>query len=456
MSANNIISRHTAPRRKVVVIGAGFAGLAVVRALRGSDAQITVVDRNNHHLFQPFLFQVATSILEPAEIATPIRSLSRDLHNVRVEMREATRIDPTRRLVVMNEGDALAYDILVVATGAQTSYFGQESQWAQHALGLKTLRDAVVARNRLLTAFERAELESDPVKQAPDLTVVVVGGGPTGVAITGTISEFIQRTLRSDFHNVDVSRARIVLAEAGPRLLPAFTEQHSLYTARVLERAGVEVRVGAPVTSVDAKGVTIGDERIRASTILWCAGVEGVPLVRTLGANVKPNGTVPVLGDYSLPDHPECFVVGDAAHVAGPDGRAVPGLASVARQQGRYVGQLIAARLADKAPPSPLKPFVPDKLATITRHFGVAEFGGCSITGFLAWLMWGLLHLRTLSDGHAKLSILANWLRLLMTYRRSARLIIEPIGPAAFGRACSANHPGDTTASNSNPKDIAA
>ncbi len=415
---------NRASRPKVVIIGAGFAGMAAVRALQDSDAEITLVDRNNHHLFQPFLFQVATSILEPAEIATPIRSLLKGMPNVRVEMRGATHIDTARQVVVMNEGDDLAYDILVVATGAQTSYFGREAEWAQHALGLKTLADAIAARNRLLKAFERAEMESDPAKQGRDMTVVIVGGGPTGVAITGTISEFIGRTLPADFRRIDIRRARIVLVEAGPRLLPAFSEKHSSYAMRALEGAGVEVRLGRPVTHVDAGGVTIGGERIEAATVLWCTGVQGVAAARTLGANVKPNGTVAVGDDFSVPGHPECFVVGDAAHVIGPDGRPVPGLASIAQQQGRYVGKLIAARLANSAPPSPPKLFVPDQLATIIRHVGIAEFGGRSITGFPAWLIWGLLHLRTLSDGHSKLSILANWLRLI-TYRRSARLIVE-------------------------------
>jgi NADH dehydrogenase len=412
-------------RRKVVVIGAGFAGMAVVRALHDSDAEVTLVDRNNYHLFQPFLFQVATSILEPAEIATPIRSLLKDRPNVRVEMREAKRIDMSRRLVVMSDGNDLAYDILVIATGVQTNYFGHESEWAQHALGLKTLPDAITARNRLLKAFERAEMESDPAKQMRDMTVVVVGGGPTGVAITGTISEFVQRTLLADFRNIDTRRARIVLVEAGPRLLPVFSERHSSYATRALERAGVEVRLGVRVTNVDAAGVTIGDARIEAATVLWCTGVQGVPLARTLGASVKPNGTVAVEKDFSVPGHPDCFVVGDAAHVVRPDGRPVPGLASIAQHQGQYVGKLIAARLAGSAPHTPPEPFVPNKLATITRHVGIAEFAGRSIIGFPAWLMWGLLHLRTLSDGHSKLSILANWLRLLITYRRSARLIIE-------------------------------
>ena len=260
----------------------------------------------------------------------------------------------------MKEGDDSAYDILVVATGAQTSYFGREAEWAQHALGLKTLADAIAARNRLLKAFERAEMESDPAKQARDMTVVIVGGGPTGVAITGTISEFIQRTLPADFRKIDIRRARIVLVEAGPRLLPAFSERHSAYAARALERDGVEVRLGVPVTHVDAAGVTIGGERIEAGTVLWCTGVQGVPLARTLGAHVKPNGTVAVGDDFSVPRHPECFVVGDAAHVIGPDGRPVPGLASIAQQQGRYVGRLIVARLADSAPPISA-PFVPEK-----------------------------------------------------------------------------------------------
>jgi NADH:ubiquinone reductase (H+-translocating) len=426
MNGDQITAVGRTSRRKVVVIGGGFAGIATVRELRDSAADVTLVDRKNHHLFQPFLFQVATAILEPAEIATPLRSLLNDMPNVRVEMREAMRLDLSRRVVVMSEGDNLPYDQLVIATGAETGYFGHESEWAQHALGLKTLQDAIAARNRLLTAFERAAMESDPAKQARDITVVVVGGGPTGVAITGTISEFVQRTLPVDFSNIDVRRARIVLVEAGPRLLPAFSEGHSSYATRALQRAGVEVRLGVPVTNVDAAGVTIGGERIEAATVLWCTGVQGVQLIRTLGVNVKENGTVAVEKDFSVPGHPDCFVVGDAAHVVGPNGRPLPGLASVAQFQGRYVGKLIASRLAGTDLPTAPEALAPSRLATITRHVGIAEYGDHSITGFPAWLMWGLLHLRTLSGGHSKLSIIANWLRLLVTYRRSARLIIEP------------------------------
>ena len=425
MSAGNLNAAKRRSRPRVVVIGGGFAGIAVVRELRDSAADVTIVDRNNHHLFQPFLFQVATSILEPAEIATPIRSLLSDMPNVRVEMREAKRVDMSRRLVVMSEGDDLPYDLLVIATGAQTSYFGHESEWAPHALGLKTLSDAVTARNRLLTAFERAAMEPDPVKQARDMSVVVVGGGPTGVAITGTISEFVQRTLPADFRNVDLRRARIVLIEAGPRLLPAFSEEHSAYAKQALERAGVEVRLGAPVTHVDAAGIRIGEEKVEAATVLWCTGVRGVALSQKLGVTVTANGTVPVEKDLSVPGHPECFVVGDAAHVIGSDGRPLPGLASVAQHQGRYVGKLIAARIAGNNLPAHVQHFVPSKLATIIRRVGVAEWGRHSITGFPAWLAWGLFHLRNVSSGHSKLSILANWLRLLVTYRRSSRLIVE-------------------------------
>jgi NADH dehydrogenase len=439
MTAEQLTGQRRASRLKVVVIGAGFAGIAIVRELRDSDAEVTLVDRNNHHLFQPFLFQVATSILEPAEIATPIRSLLNNVPNLRVEMREAKRVDTSSRVVVMDPGDDLSYDILVIATGAQTSYYGHESEWPQYALGLKTLSDAVAARNRLLTGFERAAMEPDPIKQARDMTVVVVGGGPTGVAITGTISEFVQRTLPADFRNVDMRRARIVLVHSGPRLLPAFSEEHSTYATQALERAGVEVKLGAPVTHVDGTGVTIGEERIDAATVLWCTGVQGVPLAKTLGVNVQANGTVAVGKDFSVPGHPDCFVVGDAAYVVGPNGERVPGLASIAQQQGRYVGKLIAARIAGSALPKPPEPFVPGKLATIIRHVGIAELGSRSITGFLAWVMWGLLHLRTLSGGHSKLSIVANWLRLLVTYRRSARLIVElpqtpPVSaPASIG-----------------------
>ena len=418
-------------RPRVVVIGGGFAGIAVVRQLRDVDADITLVDRNNHHLFQPFLFQVATSILEPAEIATPIRSLLNKMPHVKVEMREALRVDVKRRVVVMGEGDDLPYDMLVIATGAQTSYFGHESEWAQHAQGLKTLQDAIAARNRLLSAFEQAEMEADPGTRAFYMAIVVVGGGPTGVAITGTISEFVKRTLPADFRNIDIRQARIVLVEAGARLLPSFSEKHSSYATRALQRAGVEVKLGVPVTHVDARGVSIGAERIDAATVLWCTGVQGVPLAKTLGVDLKPNGTVPVEKDFSVPGYPECFVVGDAASVIGPDGRPLPGLASVAQEQGHYVGKLIASRLGGRPLPPPPDPFVASKLATITRHVGVAEYGDKSITGFPAWLMWGLLHLRTLAGGHSKVSILANWLRLLVTYRRSARLIIESRPKAA-------------------------
>ncbi len=425
MSTKDHSLAQARPRPRIVVIGAGFAGMAAVRALQDSDADITLVDRNNHHLFQPFLFQVATSILEPAEIATPIRSLLETAPNVRVEMREAKRIDLPRKLVVMSEGADLNYDMLIIATGAQTSYFGHEEAWAEHARGLKSISDAVAARNRLLKSFERAEIETDPRKRERYTTVIVVGGGPTGVAITGTISEFVQRTLRADFRNIDSGQARIILVEAGSRLLPAFSEKHSGYAQRALERAGVEVMTGAPVTHVDAEGVVVNGERLEAATVLWCTGVQGTPLARSLGPQVKANGTVAVEWDYSLSGHADCFVVGDAAHVIGPDGRPVPGLASIAQSQGHYVGRVIAARLSGEPAPAQLAPFSPSKLATITRHVGVAESGGRSITGFLAWLMWGLLHLRTLSDGHAKMSILANWLRLLTTYRRSARIIVD-------------------------------
>ncbi len=439
MSTDNLTPAGGTSRRKVVVIGGGFAGVAVVRELHNSEAEVTLVDRNNHHLFQPFLFQVATSILEPAEIATPTRSLLNKMPNLRVEMREAKRVDVSRRVVVMSEGDDLPYDVLVIATGAQTSYFGHESEWAQHALGLKTLSDAVAARNRLLTAFEHAAMESNSRKQMRDITVVVVGGGPTGVAITGTISEFVHRTLPSDFRNVDMRRARIVLIEAGPRLLPAFSEQHSYYAKRALERVGVEVRLGVRVTNVDATGVKIGEEHIDAATVLWCTGVKGVALARTLGVDVQANGTVPVEKDFSVPGHPDCFVAGDAAYVTDPTGRPLPGLASIAQHQGQYVGKLIAARLAGRTPPTAPEPFVPSRLATITRRVGVAEYGDRSITGFPAWLMWGLLHLRTLSSGHSKLSIVANWLRLLVTYRRSARVIIQPPSTTALAGPLSAD-----------------
>jgi NADH:ubiquinone reductase (H+-translocating) len=254
----------------------------------------------------------------------------------------------------------------------------------------------------------------------------VVGGGPTGVAISGSISEMVRRTLPADFRTVDLRRARIVLIESGPRLLPAFSEEHSDYARRALERDGIEVKLGVPVSRVDTEGVTVGNERIEAATVLWCTGVQGVPVARQLDADTKANGRIVVGNDLSIPGHPECFVVGDAAYVTGPDGRPIPGLASIAQRQGRYVGEVIAARIRNEAAPAPFDRSMPSKVATITRHYGVAEWGDRSITGFVAWLMWGLLHLKSLSGGHSKLAIIANWLRLLATYRRSARVIIDP------------------------------
>lgn len=428
MNAATLTPQNISSRPKVVIIGGGFAGLAVVRELRDCNAEVTLVDRNNHHLFQPFLFQVATSILEPAEIATPIRSILSDMPNVRVEMREAKRVDVSSCVIEMAHGQDLPYDVLVIATGAQTDYFGHED-WAEHALGLKSLADAVAARNRLLTAFERAEVESDPGKQIRDMTVVVVGGGPTGVAITGTISEFVQRTLRADFRNIDLRQARIVLVQSGQRLLPGFSEAHSTYARNALEEAGVEVKLGRAVTDVDATGVTIGEEHIDAATVLWCTGVKGIGIAGTLGVRLMANGTVPVEEDFSVASNPNCFVVGDAAHVVGRDGRALPGLASIAKRQGRFVGKLIAARIEGAALPPHPEPVVPGNLATITRHTGVAEYGRRSFTGFPAWLAWGLFHLRNVAGGHSRLAIAANWLRLLVTYRRSSRLVLEPPAP---------------------------
>ena len=425
MSADNFTPATETSRRKVVVIGGGFAGMAVVGALRDSDAEVTLVDRNNHHLFQPFLFQVATSILEPAEIATPIRSLVSAMPNVRVEMREAKGVDitaaacrherrrqpPVRRARHRNRS---ADELFRSRVGMGATCARIENTFRRYC--------------RAQSALNRIRARGDRIR--PGQTGARHDGSRRrGRADRGRDHRHDQRVratdLVADFRNIDIRRARIVLVEAGPRLLPAFSERHSSYATRALERAGVEVRLGVPVTHVDAAGVTIGEERIEAATVLWCTGVQGVALARTLGVNVKANGTVAVEKDFSVPGHPDCFVVGDAAHVIGPDGRALPGLASVAQHQGRYVGKLIAARLAGSALPTPPEPFVPSKLATITRHVGIAEYGDRSITGFPAWLMWGLLHLRTLSDGHSKLSILANWLRLLITYRRSARLIIE-------------------------------
>ena len=415
-----------AGRPHVVVVGAGFAGLAVVKALKKAEVDVTLVDRTNYNVFQPLLFQVATAMLSPNDIAVPIRSLFRKQRNVRVLMGEVIDLDLSRRVVRVGDATELTYDTLVVATGARTSYYGEDAAWSPHARGLKTLPAAQAMRSKLLAAFERAEMQGGGDADADGLlTFVVVGGGPTGVASTGMISELARGTLARDFRSLDPGRARVILVEAGARLLSGFSQEQSDYAHRALEGAGVEVRLGSPVAEVRKGGVRVGADWIASQTVVWSAGTEGTPLLARLGVPLTKRRTVEVGPDLTVPGHADCFVIGDAAHSLDEREKPLPGLATVAKQQGRYVGQIIAARIKGKPVSTAFAYRDPGSVATITRRKGVAAIGPARLKGFLAWLLWGLIHLVTLSGGQARASVLANWAVGLATYRRNSRLIIE-------------------------------
>ena len=409
-------------RKQVVVIGGGFGGLAVTRALAREPVQVTLVDRRNHHLFQPLLYQVAMAGLSPAEIAVPIRSVLRRQKNARVLLAEAVRIDTAAHQVVLREAPPLAYDFLVVATGAITSYFGHEA-WRDVAPGLKDIEDAVEIRRRVLLAFEAAEREPDPDGRRRHLTFVVIGGGPTGVELAGAIAELASYVLARDFRAINPESTRVVLLEGGPRILNSFAAQLSDRALRSLVGMGVEVRTSAQVTQIDEDGVLLGSERIRAGTVLWAAGVAAAPLPKELTARVDRTGRAQVERDCSLPGHPEIFCIGDAAAFLPEIGKQpLPGVSAVAMQQGRFVARQIGRRLNAR----PLETFVyRDKgsMATIGRSRAVAEIGKIRLSGFLAWLTWLLVHIYYLVDFRNRTIVIINWAWSYLTYGRGARLI---------------------------------
>ncbi|MBN8875800.1 MAG: NAD(P)/FAD-dependent oxidoreductase [Rhodospirillales bacterium] len=411
---------------RLVVIGAGFGGLAAAQGLARQPVALTVIDRRNHHLFQPLLYQVATAGLSPADIATPIRSLFRHRRQVRVLMAEVTGIDVAGRVVRTSAG-SVPYDTLVIATGAQDAYFGH-SAWERFAPGLKTVEDAVAIRRRILLAFEHAEAEPDPERQRRLLTFVIVGGGPTGVELAGAIAELAKVALALDFRRIDPRSARVVLVEAGPRVLATFPDPLSEAAARGLHELGVEVRTGAAVSDCDADGVALGATRIEAATVLWAAGVTASPAARWLGVPADRAGRVVVGPELTVPEHPEVFVIGDTAHVAGPQGRPLPGVAPVAKQQGEYVARAIAARRAGRAPAA-FRYRDLGNLATIGRGRAVADFGWIRLSGRFAWLLWGLVHVAFLIGFRNRIAVLLDWLWAYVTFRRGARLITAPHGP---------------------------
>ena len=408
-------------RPHIVIVGAGFGGLSAAHGLANADADVTVIDRRNYHLFQPLLYQVATAGLSPAQIAQPIRSILRKAANARVIMGRVTGVDRQRRVVQLEDRE-VSYDTLVLATGSRHAYFGHD-EWEKVAPGLKKIDDATGIRRRILMAFEQAEQTDDPAARRRFLTFVVIGAGPTGVEMAGAIAELAHVALRNDFRTINPRDARIVLVEAGPRVLAAFPTSLSHSAEQSLQRLHVEVRLGKPVNECDATGVTIGEERLEAATIIWAAGVASSSAARWLGVEPDRVGRVVVGPDLSLPGNPEIFVIGDTAHAAGRDGKPLPGLAPVAKQQGAYVARVLRARLARRVPSSPFRYRDFGTMATIGRRSAVADFGWLKVDGTLAWLLWGLIHVTFLIGFRNRFVVLFDWLWSYATFQSGARLI---------------------------------
>jgi NADH dehydrogenase len=411
----------TDQRPHLLIVGGGFAGLWAARALADAPVRITLLDRGNHHLFQPLLYQVATAGLSAPDIAAPLRHILRRQRNVTVLMGEATAVDADAHRVRLADGTVLSYDQLLLATGATHAYFGHDA-WAEHAPGLKTLDDALLIRRRILTAFERAEAEADPVARTAWLTFAVVGGGPTGVELAGTLAEIARHTLRREFRNIDPRDARVLLLEAGPRVLATFPDTLSARARAQLERLGVEVRTGQAVADIDAHGVRLGEERIAARTVLWAAGVAASPLARALGVPLDRAGRVPVAPDLSVPGHPDIFVAGDLASVQC-DGNPVPGVAPAAKQMGRHVAAALRARLAGRPTPA-FRYRDQGNLATVGRRAAVVDLRGLRFSGYLAWVFWLTAHVFFLIGFRNRLVVLLDWAVAYWTYQRNARIVL--------------------------------
>jgi NADH dehydrogenase len=408
-------------RPKVVIIGAGFGGLEAAKSLARAAVDVTVVDRQNHHCFQPLLYQVATAALSPADVAWPIRHILRRQMNATVLMAEVRAIDTDKR-VVQADSVSIPYDYLVLATGATHSYFGHD-EWAELAPGLKRIEDATRIRRRILIAFERAEFATDEAERRRLLTFAIVGGGPTGVEMAGAISEVARQSLAKDFRHIDPTAARIVLIEAGPRIMPTLPENLSDYVKRTLRKKGVEVMTSTLVTACDARGVEFEHGRLDAATVIWAAGVVASPAARWLNAAYDRAGRVLVDPDLSVPGHPNVFAIGDTAVV--PDQPGIPGTAPPAKQMGAYVGRLIAARVAGRSSPPPFRYHHLGDLATIGRHAAVVKLGRLELTGFLGWLFWSLVHIYFLIGVRDRFIVAFTWLWDYVTFQRGARLITE-------------------------------
>jgi len=416
------MSEATSSRRPhVVIVGAGFGGLSAAKALARAPVDVTVIDRRNHHLFQPLLYQVATAGLAPNQIAVPIRSILRDQANARVVLAEVSGVDPADKRLKVG-AQTMAFDTLILATGAAHAYFGHD-EWAPLAPGLKSLEDGIELRRRVLTAFEAAETACDEDERRRLLTFAVVGAGPTGVEMAGSIAELAHRALTQDFRAIRQSMARVLLIEAGERVLPTFRPELSAYTARALAKLGVEVRTGEAVTAMDEAGLTVGGQRIEAATIVWAAGVRASPAAAWLGAPADRAGRVEVAPDLSVPDAPDVFVIGDAAHLTDAAGVLAPGVAPAAKQQGEYVARLIRARLAGRPAPAAFRYADFGALATIGRAAAVVQLGRIQLRGFIAWLFWCVAHIYFLVGFRNRVQVGLDWLWSYVTFERGARLI---------------------------------
>lgn len=409
---------------RVVIVGAGFAGLQLAKSLKNSSTQVTIIDRRNHHLFQPLLYQVATTVLATSEIAWPIRALFRNRPDVKTILGEAVGIDTSNMHVHLNDGVQIPYDTLVLATGARHAYFGRDD-WEPFAPGLKTLEDATTIRRRLLLAFEKAELESDARARQALLTFAIIGAGPTGVELAGIIAKLAHKTLVPEFRSIDTRTAKILLIEAGPRILPVFPVDLSDYATRALTRMGVEVRIGNRVTACDQEGVAIGDLFVPTKTVLWAAGVQASKAADWVGASADRIGRAVVAADLTVPCHPEIFVIGDTAAVSTQDGKTVPGIAPAAKQQGKYVAAVIRARLKKSVCPAPFRYKHLGSLATIGPSEAIIHFRRIHLKGWIAWWIWGLAHIYFLIGSRSRFAVALSWLYVFMTGHHSARLITQ-------------------------------
>jgi NADH:ubiquinone reductase (H+-translocating) len=411
----------------VIIVGGGFGGIQAAKALKRTPANVFLIDRTNHHVFQPLLYQVATSVLGPGQIGSPIRAILREQKNTTVLMGEVGGVNTSEKYVLVSDVDQvnarLSYDFLVLATGATHSYFGHE-EFRKYAPGLKSLADALAIRNRILGAFEQAEAEEDPSRHRDLLTVVLVGAGPTGVEMASAIATLIRTMLRSEFRRIDPALARVVLVERGPRILESFSQDLSKAAKTRLEKLGVEVRVGQGVEQVDPAGVIVAGERIVSHTVIWTAGVAPSPAANWLQAESDRAGRVLVEKNLSVPGHSEIFVVGDTARL-DQDGKPLPGVAQVAIQQGRYVGRLIARSIAGKPEPPPFRYFDKGNLAVVGKNFAVLESGKIHASGFVAWLVWALVHLQFLALSSLRVSVFVQWVWTYLTGQRGSRLIIN-------------------------------